>query len=123
MELLRESSRSVVASVGKAQAGKISVDSSGEEPRKTLKCNSTGGPFDDALRGTPRYANPGDAMFLCLTQAQFPESGQHMHVLVTVHMGESPRINTIVRAEEQLPPNLRANRGPDRLSSEQELPY
>ncbi len=101
--------------MSKAKTGEIRLDLLGTEPRKTLKCNSTDRLFDNAQRRTPRYANPADAIFFRLTLTQFPETSQNMHMLVTVQMGKSPRVNTMVSAEQQLPPNLRADRGPHRL--------
>jgi hypothetical protein len=119
MELVGENGSSVVAGVSKAQTGKKSVNLLRPAPRKTLKRQPTNRLLDNAQRGTPRYANPPDAVFLRLIQAQFPNASQNMHVLVTVQMGKSPRVNTIIRAEQQLSLNLGGDRYPDCLPSKQ----
>ena len=123
MQFIREGRRAVVPGMSESQACKRSIYVPCPKPRKTLKCHSAYRALEGAQRRAPRHANPANAVFSCLFQANVPETRQHMDVLVTVHMGKPSWVGAIFSAEQQLVPNLFADRGLHRPPLQKQLPY
>src|SRR6267142_3221483 len=123
MQFIRESSRAVAPGMSESQACKRSIHVPCPKPRKTLKGHSAYRALEGAQRRAPRHANPANAVFPCLFHANIPETRQNMDVLVTFHMGKPPWVSSIFSAQQQLAPNLFADRGLHRPSLQKQLPY